>query len=102
MKLAALIPSWHQGIDKNPDGSLNIKGLGDAITVLANVVQILLFAAGLLAGIFIILGGIFYIASLDDPQRKAKAKETIFYAVTGLVISMSAYGIVKFITGTVF
>lgn len=96
---AGILPAWYEGIEKNSKGELKLNSMSDVVTVLGNIIEIGLVFSGILAGIFLILGGIFYIASLDDPSRKAKAKETIFYAVAGLVISMSAYGIVRFITG---
>ena len=74
--------------------------VSDFLRVLANLIQILLQVAGIAAVIFVIVGGIMYIASLGDPARTARAKETILYAVVGVIISLASYGIVSFITGS--
>ncbi|MGH7237632.1 MAG: pilin [Candidatus Saccharimonadales bacterium] len=67
-----------------------------AITRLFN----LLFAAiGVISVLFIVIGGFRYIVSAGDPQDAASAKNTILYAVIGLIIAMSAYAIVNFVIG---
>lgn len=55
--------------------------------------------AGIIAVIMIIIGGYWYVLSGGDPQRTKKAKDTILYAVVGLMISVSAWIIIEFIIG---
>lgn len=76
--------------------------LNDAIKVGANFIIYLLGGAGLVAVIFIILGGIQYAMSSGEPQRIAKAKDTIVNAVVGLLICMGAFLIVNFVSTKVF
>jgi hypothetical protein len=52
---------------------------------------------GVIAVIIIILGGFQYITSQGEPQKTAKAKDTILYAVIGLVVSILAWSIVNFV-----
>jgi hypothetical protein len=47
--------------------------------------------------IFIIVGGIRYITSAGNPKAIEGAKKTLIYAVGGLILSISAYGILTFI-----
>lgn len=95
-----LLPDLWEGVREGGCNSgLNIDSLGDVMIVLANFIQALLQFAGIAAVVAIVLGGIMYIASLGEPARTVRAKETIFYAVVGLAVSMGSYGIVRFIVG---
>ena len=54
-------------------------------------------AIAIVAVIFIVIGGINYITSQGDPGKTKKAKDTILYAVIGLVIAALAFAIVNFV-----
>lgn len=59
---------------------------------------------GLLGGVaflFIIYGGIKMITSQGTPEGFAKARNTIIYAVVGLVVCISAFTIVNFVVDRV-
>ena len=45
----------------------------------------------------VIVGGLMYVISGGDPEKKEKARNTIVWAIGGMVISMLAYTIVKII-----
>lgn len=77
----------------------NCQGINAVFPLLANVLNLALFAAGALALIFILLGGLQYILSSGNPQNIAKAKNTITYAIVGLVIVIMALVIVRFVRG---
>lgn len=62
-----------------------------------NVVNILTFIAGAISAIFIAIGGIRYITSNGNQDQIKSAKHTLQYAVTGLVVSLLAYGIVALV-----
>ncbi len=64
--------------------------------VLSNITSLASFTGGIVAVVFLIIGGIQYTASGGGEGIK-KAKKTITYALAGLVISISAYGILVFI-----
>jgi hypothetical protein len=66
------------------------------VTSILNMVFLL---AGLLAVVFIIVGGIKYTLSGGDSAGIKSAKETITYAVVGLVVVLLAFGIVNYVTG---
>ena len=68
--------------------------LGDRV---AQVVNILLFIIGTISVIMIILGGIRYTISNGDSSQITAAKNTIMYAVIGLVVALLAYAIVNFV-----
>jgi hypothetical protein len=45
----------------------------------------------------IIYGGIQYVISVGDSGKVAKAKNTIIYAVVGLIVAILSYAIVNFV-----
>lgn len=67
---------------------------------LGNVLNAAYVVIGALAVIFIIIGGIRYVLSGGDSSKIAQAKNTILYAIVGLVITVFAYAITNFIIGT--
>lgn len=71
------------------------------LTYISNVIQVLFIAAGVVAVIMIIVGGIRYITSNGEQGHVKQAKDTILYSVIGLVIAILAYAIVRFVTGNI-
>lgn len=61
------------------------------------VVNILLFLIAAIAVIMIIIGGIRYTTSNGDSSQTKSAKDTILYAVVGIVVAILAYAIVNFV-----
>lgn len=62
---------------------------------LTSIINLLLYIAGAVAVIVIIVGGIRYITSTGDAMRIKQAKDTILYGIVGLVIALIAYAIVN-------
>ena len=67
----------------------------------SSVLQVAFGAAGILAVLIITLAAFQYVLSQGDPKRTAKAKNTIIYALIGLVVAMAGYSIVTFVIGKV-
>lgn len=65
--------------------------------VILGVVNILSFVIGVAAVIMVILGGLKYITSNGDANSISAAKNTVLYALIGLVVAASAQVIVRFI-----
>ena len=65
--------------------------------LIKSIVNIMLFLIGAIAVIMIIIGGIKYVTSNGDSSGVTSAKNTILYAVVGLVIATMAYAIVNFV-----
>jgi hypothetical protein len=84
-------------------GINSAKGTGapDNVTeddgLIKKVVNLLLWAIGIISVIMIIIGGIRYATSNGDSNQVTAAKNTIMYAVIGLVIAIFAYAIVNFV-----
>lgn len=66
------------------------------------ILRFVFTVAGAVAVIVIIIAGISYILSAGDPQRTAKAKDAILYAVIGLAVAILANVIVTFVIGRIF
>ncbi|MFZ1410181.1 MAG: pilin [Micropruina sp.] len=69
----------------------------DPAVLIKTVVNVLLYILGAIAVIMIIIGGIKYTTSNGDSSKVTSAKNTIMYAVVGLVVALFAYGIVNFV-----
>ncbi len=65
--------------------------------VIKFVINLLSLIGGLAAVIMIIVGGLKYITSSGDPTNINSAKNTILYAIIGLVVIALAQIIVKFV-----
>ena len=65
------------------------------------VIKIVIGVAASLSVLFVTIGAFRYSASTGDPANITKAKNTIIYALLGLVVSITAYGIVTFVIGRV-
>lgn len=61
------------------------------------IVNLLLYVLGAVAVIMIVLGGIRYTTSNGEAAHVKAAKDTIMYAVIGLVVAVMAYAIVNFV-----
>lgn len=76
----------------------NIEGENGLITKIINV---LLFVIGIISVIMIIIGGIRYATSNGDANSVTAAKNTILYAIVGLVVAIFAYAIVSFVNNQI-
>lgn len=66
---------------------------------LANVLNITFIVIGSLCVLFVIIGGIRYVISGGDPSGINRAKDTILYAVVGLVLTLGAFAIESLLLG---
>lgn len=65
--------------------------------ILTKVVRIISTVLGIAAVIVVIIGGFKYSLSSGDPKSAESAKNTILFAIIGLVIAAVAQGIVIFV-----
>ncbi len=66
--------------------------------VITNIINIMLFIVGILAVIMLIYGGIRYVISGGDQTAVTNAKNTIMYAIVGLVVAILGYALVRWVT----
>lgn len=68
--------------------------------VFSQITNVLLFAIGAIAVIMIVVGGLRYVISGGDAKQVDAAKNTILYAIIGIIIALLAYAAVGFVTNT--
>lgn len=68
---------------------------GDLPTTAINIVKNVILVSGLVAVVFIILGGVEMMTSNGDAAKIKKGKDTVIYAVVGLIICALAFIIVN-------
>lgn len=61
------------------------------------IINVVLFVLGAIAVIMIIVSGFRYVLSGGDSSAVTAAKNTLFYAVIGLIVAILAYAIVNFV-----
>lgn len=87
------------GVECAGDGQkvTNLFGNGGIFNTIVNV---LLFIIGAVSVVMIIYGGVRYVTSAGEAKSVESAKNTIMYAIIGLIISILAYAIVNFVVGS--
>jgi len=86
-------------LPKNPfSGSGGIAGSGSLTQLAAKVVVYLLYFAGIVAVIFVIIGGYKYMTAGGNEETAGKGRKTMTQAIIGLVIVILAYVIVTAVT----
>lgn len=65
--------------------------------VFKQVTNTILYIVGIVAVIMLIIGGIKYVVSGGDSKKVTDAKNTVLYAIIGLVIAFLAFAIVNFV-----
>ena len=73
-------------------------GDGGVINQFTNIV---LYIVGFISVVMLIWGGIRYIISGGDSKKITDAKNTILYAIIGLIIAVLAFAIVNFVLNTI-
>lgn len=65
--------------------------------LIGTLVNVLLYIVGLLSVVMIIYGGILYTTSAGDAGKVTRAKNTLTYAIVGLVVAFISYAIVNWV-----
>ena len=83
------------GVDKA--SNVCVSKEDDASSMIKIVINLILGILGIVAVIMIIIGGIRYTTSGGDSAGIKSARDTIIYAVVGLVIAILSFAIVNFV-----
>ena len=84
------------GTGNCPDGTQATTGVNNILTDAINVFSVIV---GVISVIMIIVGGFHYITSGGSQEKVKKAKDTLVYAIIGLIIVALAQVIVRFVLG---
>lgn len=106
---AGRVMAAEAGTANNPAqaGANTAKGSGmpaelvGADGVFTKITNTVLYAVGIISVIMLIYGGLRYVISGGDSKKVTDAKNTIMYAIIGLIISILAYAIVNFVINAV-
>lgn len=69
--------------------------------VFTQITNTILYIVGIISVIMLIWGGLRYILSGGDNKKVTDAKNTILYAIIGLIISILAFAIVNFVLNAI-
>ena len=81
---------------KNDDMPEDLTGDNGIVTTVINT---MLFIVGILSVIMIIFAGIRYVTAHGDKGQVESAKNTLIYAIVGLIVSIVAYALVNWVVG---
>lgn len=65
--------------------------------IFRTIVNVILFLIGAISVIMLVVGGIKYTVSNGDSNDVTSAKNTIMYAIVGLIIAILAFAVVNFV-----
>lgn len=88
-----------QGKDQQGDAA-TLFGEGGQGGIFRTITNVLLFLIGAISVIMLIVGGIRYVVSGGDSTAVQNAKNTILYAIVGVVVAILAYAVVNFVIGS--
>ena len=86
---------WQANTDYIAEGDVpTIYGLE---VIVANILNVIIGLAGVVLLLVLIGGGFGYITSGGDKEKAAKAKNTLTYAILGLLVILGAWLIIRLI-----
>ena len=65
--------------------------------IFQQITNIMLFIIGVLSVIMLIIGGLRYVISGGNKDAVTSAKNTILYAIVGLIVALLAYAAINFV-----
>ena len=74
---------------------------GGPDSIFTTIVNVLLFLIGAISVIMLIYGGIRYTTSGGNSANVTAAKNTIMYAIIGLIIAFLAFAVVNWVLGAI-
>ena len=86
-----------KGIDTATTSEMKGKSIDGDKGLIKTVVNVLLWAVGILSVIMIIFSGFRYITSAGDAAKTKSAQSTLTYAVVGLIVAVFAWAIVNIV-----
>lgn len=84
-------------IRKGSDKTKATGSVSDVIPTIKTIINIILFLIGAIAVIVIIVAGFRFVVAGGDSNSVGQAKNTIIYALVGLIVAFAAFAIVNFV-----
>ena len=96
-------PTWYKYLveeDKiNANCELENFELMDIWSIVLAVTEMVIYVAGIVAVVMIMWGGFRFITSQGSPDVTKDARNTVLYAIIGLIVSISARAIINVVAG---
>ena len=86
-----------EGINTATTSEMKGKSIDGDKGLIKTVVNVLLWAVGILSVIMIIFSGLRYITSAGDASKTKSAQSALTYSVVGLIVAIMAYAIVNMV-----
>ena len=86
-----------EGINTATTSEMKGKSIDGDKGLIKTVVNVLLWAVGVLSVIMIIFSGFRYITSAGDTSKTKSAQSTLIYSVVGLIVAIMAWAIVNMV-----
>ncbi len=96
----AMALSLREGVEAAKTDDMPSELLGSH-GIFTNITNTILYIVGAISVIMLIFGGIKYAISAGDAKKVTDAKNTILYAIIGLIITILSYSIVNFVLNVV-
>ncbi len=77
----------------------NSQLFGGTGSIFQTVANTLIFIVGAVSVVMLIIGGLRYVLSSGEASAVKGAKDTILYAIVGIVVAILAFAAVSFVTG---
>lgn len=90
--------SLNEGIQGSKPTGANEQLFG-AGSIFRTVADTLIFIVGAVSVIMLIIGGLRYVLSGGESAAVKSAKDTILYAIIGIVVAALAFALVNFVVG---
>lgn len=69
--------------------------------IFKTITNVLLFILGAISVIMIIIGGLRYVISGGNSTSVTAAKNTILYAIVGIIVALLSFAIINFVLGSI-
>lgn len=92
--------AFNLGMEDGANAAKGVEQMSDlfgATGIFNTVTNVLLFAIGAISVIMIIIGGLRYVVSGGDTSKVTAAKNTILYAIIGLIVALLSYAVINFV-----
>lgn len=97
---APLVGAFDESIQAGADAAKGTNQTADLFGssgIFRTITNVLLFVLGAISVIMIIIGGLRYVISGGNSTAVTAAKNTILYAIVGVVVALLAYAIINFV-----
>lgn len=78
------------------------QGTANLMVTAQGAINVIIGIVGLVAVVVMIIGGVYFVLSLGDASKVARARNTILYGLVGLGVALLSYAIVNFVLKSVF